>query len=302
MLRSPSSKQDAVYGSAPNLHENKEDEGSDSINSIPRSNKRRRCDCGNSAESKIDTFIITLSSWKQDTEKILSNIQVSMNEIKQQNSDLLASNAEIEKSIDFLSLKYDDLHNQLNSFQDKTKENVVRITRIEEYTEELDRNSRSSSLEIRNIPIQQSHSQPDLIRLITPIFKAILVDVLHSDIYDIRCLPTKSDNKIILITFNSVILKNNILRAYKEYNKKNSSNKLNTAIIRSEKPRQMIYIAENLTPRARKLFFLAREFAKEENFKHCWTAQGKVLLRKEDNARYFVIATESQLHELRSKN
>ncbi|CAH0398501.1 unnamed protein product [Chilo suppressalis] len=302
MIRSPANKQDITYGSAPDLSEVKEDDSPDNINNIFRSNKRRRCECSGSEESTLDSFIKSLTIWKKDTDTMLSNIQESMNVIKKQNDELLTSNSEIEKSIEFLSIKYDEIHNQLMCFQTKTKENEERFLRMEEKTEELERNSRSSTLEIRNIPIPKNPSQADLVQIVTPIFKTICVEVTHSDIFDIRHFSSKSENKTVLVTLNSVILKNSIIRSYREYNKTNPTNRLNTSVIGSEVPHQQIFIAENLTPRARRLFHRAREFAKQENYKYCWTAHGKILLRKQDNDRFIVLSSESQFNELQSKN
>ncbi|KAL0839329.1 hypothetical protein ABMA28_016068 [Loxostege sticticalis] len=300
MMHSPRKTQEPRFGSAPDLHQNTDLTTSDDDNVTLRSFKRPRCDCETTSESKLDIFINSITAWRLETDNKLSSIQACMNEIKKQNGEILASNAEIEKSIDFLSQKYDDLSTKMNDFQCKTKAHDERLSRLELNLDDIERTSRSSNLEIRNLHFKQRVSQEELINTTILIFKELSVEVLYSDLYDIRILPSKSDNKTILITLKSVILKNNILRAYRGYNQK--STKLSTAILDKDTPPRMIYIAENLTPKARKLFLAAREFAKQENYRHCWTAHGKILLRKEDNAKITLISSETQLLELKSKN
>lgn len=305
MLRSPNN-QNALYGSAPNLSGDTDSNPAD-VNITLRSNKRRRCDCecGNvSQDSKLDTFISTLTAWRQDTDEKLSSIHSSMQDIIKQNTNLLSSNAEIEKSISFLSNKYDDLCIQLESFQKKTKACSERISKVEESTEELDRNSRLSTLEIRNIPLNKNPSQEELINIVMIIFNEISVPVTVSDIFNILRIPSKTENKTIILSLKSVILKNTILKAYRAYNKNHSNrdDKLNTTILGNGFSRHQIYISEHLTPRARRLFYQAREFAKTEDFEHCWTSNGRVLLRKAEGSNPIVVKTEADLANLIQKN
>ncbi|CAH0405383.1 unnamed protein product [Chilo suppressalis] len=300
MMRTPVKSQQPQYGSAPDLQQNTDSTSPNEYNNILRSNKRRRCDCEAECESKLDSFINTLTAWRQDTDEKLSNIQSCMYEIKKQNGELLASNAEIERSIDFLSQKYDDLNIKLNDYQTKSKEFDERLSKIEYNLDDIDRTTRLSTLEIRNLSLKQRMTQEELIDITSRVFKELSVEIVHSDLYDIRVLPSKSENKTILVTLNSIITKNYILKAYKEYNRQSNS-KLNTTILMEDPPRK-IYIAEHLTSRTRKLFHAAREFAKAESFKHCWTAYGRVLWRKEDNAKLIVVSSELQLLEIKSKN
>lgn len=97
---------------------------------------------------------------------------------------------------------------------------------VESRTEEIERFSRTSTLEIRNLPLRKSLPQDELVRIAVRILKELLIDLSPSDIYDIRCIPTKQDNRTILLTLNSVILKNKILKAFRDFNKSISSNKL----------------------------------------------------------------------------
>ncbi|XP_060809956.1 uncharacterized protein LOC132904045 [Amyelois transitella] len=301
MMRSPT-KLDSYFGSAPNLNMENENTTPNASN-ITQRLKRKRCDCGGqfTEESKIDKFINTISLWRQETDSKLSDIKASMHDLLRQNSEILASQSETEKSIEFLSQKYDDLLQQLSSQQSQAQASLERVVKLEATTEEIDRRSRSSTLELRNIRLpNKTFSMDDLLITVTCIFKELAVNVTTSDIYDIYRLPPKSDSATIVCKLNSVLLKAKILQAFKDYNKRNANNRLNSTVVGgSQHP---VYIGEHLTAQARRLFYLAREFAKAESYKYCWTSGGRVLLRKADNAKLVIVASESQLSGLHSKN
>ncbi|KAL4719129.1 hypothetical protein ACJJTC_012331 [Scirpophaga incertulas] len=179
---------------------------------------------------------------------------------------------------------------------------------MEYNTENIERNSRSSCLEIRNLSISHREQQDDLIGISQKIFRELSVEIKYSDLNDIRLLTTKTNTKTLLVTLHSVILKNKLLKAYRDYNNQRTNMKLNTSILDTIENRSVheltrpIYISENLSARARRLFHAARIFAKQERYKYCWTSHGKILLRKEDNTKIVIIESESQLSEMASKN
>lgn len=293
MFHSPSGK----FGSAPDISDHNISPEENTVTF--RSTKRRRCDCGSNYESKLDIFINSLSEWKTTTDDKLSSIQTSMQDILCKNTEIIASNLEIEKSICLLTTKYDDLYSRLETFQNKTKECLERVHKIELASEELERSSRAACLELRNIPHPPTSTQEDLLAIAVKTCKELSIDLLSSEIFDIHHIKSKSDHcKTILISLNSVLTKNKVLRAYRDYNKTNSGKRLCSTIFGNSDPAQPIYIAEHLTATARRLHYLARELVRSQQYKHCWTSGGRVLLRKDDHSKYIVVNSESQLANL----
>lgn len=302
MPLSPVTKQAHNFGSAPDISQHTQHSESPEIDSVTyRSSKRKRCDCGSNFEAKIDQFISSITEWKQTTDQNLSSIKSCMIELQQQSSHLIASNTEIKKSIDSLSVKYEDLCTQLSSNQIQTEDCLERVSRIELSTEEIDRTSRIASIEIRNLPHNSNSTPEQLLCIANLAFKKLEVVVSSAEVFNIHHIPTKSEHKTILVSLNSVLIKNKILRAFRQFNKANPGNGLNSTIYGPEVPKQPIYIAEHLTAKARRLHFLAREFATQEQYKYCWTAGGRVLLRKDDQAKYIVLNSEDHLHSLKRK-
>lgn len=51
----------------------------------------------------------------------------------------------------------------------------------------------------------------------------------------------------------------------------------------------------------RRIFYLAREFAKENNYNYCWSSRGFVYLREKENAPFIRIMNESDLDQLKNR-
>lgn len=59
-----------------------------------------------------------------------------------------------------------------------------------------------------------------------------------------------------------------------------------------------VFISEHLTAKGSRLHFLARELTKSKKYKFCWTAYGKVFLRKEENSAIITVRSEAQVQKL----
>lgn len=173
---------------------------------------------------------------------------------------------------------------------------------LEEKVEELDRNNKSSSLEIRNIPITNTESKDSLRNIIATVGKSLKVSIQNSDIKDVYRLNSKTKkDKPIIVDFTTVLMKELILQASKKYNKTYRDNKLNTTNLHLPGPANTIYISENLTINTKRLFYLARDFAKTNQYAYCWTSKGKVYLRERDGGPFVRIDSSHMLDKLKVK-
>ncbi|CAG9122369.1 unnamed protein product [Plutella xylostella] len=85
------------------------------------------------------------------------------------------------------------------------------------------------------------------------------------------------------------------MKAAKAHNKQHSDRRLCAADIGYKGLNTPVYISEALTNKVRRLFFLARDFAKNQGYKFCWTSNGRVFLRKTPDSTHIEIKEESQL-------
>ncbi|KAL4718340.1 hypothetical protein ACJJTC_016679 [Scirpophaga incertulas] len=58
---------------------------------------------------------------------------------------------------------------------------------------------------------------------------------------------------------------------------------------------------KNLTTKASRLYFLARELQATKRYKYCWTSYGKIYLRLDDNTPIITVTNEAQIHQLANK-
>ncbi|KAG7298917.1 hypothetical protein JYU34_017375 [Plutella xylostella] len=180
-----------------------------------------------------------LQELKSDQNTSMNNLLKEIAEVKQQNTMIQKSNEEIEQSISFLSNKYEDMKNTIDCLEKERKLNTTIIQSLEDKIEDMQRNLKSTSLEIRNVPMPSSESKKDLIKTVQDICKVTNSDLLYSEIKD----------------------------AYRK---------------------------------TKRLFFLARDMAKTFEYKYCWTSNGRVYLRKSDEAPHVLVKDENILESLKS--
>lgn len=267
----------------------------------------------------------TLASWKveQDTHisKLLENqssliakLASDIAEIKTQNTEIKSSNAEISRSnaelvhtMTFLNDKFEEMKAEIAGLKRERLEQNNYIQHLEKKIQDLKYKSRSSSIEIRNIPQAASETEANLISTVRKIGDVIGVPISETELRDTYRLPGKpagpNTSRPLVVEFTSVQRKQKLLAAVRSYNKNKESvkDKLNTEIIGIMGQRYPVYIAELLPPSLRKLFFQAREFAKNNGFKYCWVTNGNIFLRKKEGDSHVLINSEERLQELVNK-
>lgn len=211
-----------------------------------------------------------------------------------------SSNTKIEMSIEFLTQQNDDLKKRVDMLEQELKKKDEHIVILEDNIENMMRISHNKSVEIKNVPLEQKETKDDLIKMVENLAQGLNLDINRSHISDI--FKTKSNNKkkTIVVNFVSSITRESLLKGAKSYNYKNKNNKLcakNLGITKN--PDEPIFIAELLTQKASRLYFLARDLKRVKNYKYCWTSFGRVYVRKEDDSPIIMVKTESQIHQLK---
>lgn len=157
-------------------------------------------------------------------------------------------------------------------------------------------------IEFRNIPQQiKLETQLDLYKLIQKTCESINTSIEPSDIKDIYRLSSRTGTSTVVTELNSILCKNKIIDAIKEFNTINYNNKLSSATVGLPGPAVPIYISESLTNKDRKLFALARDTAKSLQYKFCWTKRGKIFMKKSEGETRIEIKNEADLTNLQKK-
>lgn len=136
--------------------------------------------------------------------------------------------------------------------------------------------------------------------MVITIANAVNVKLSQIDVQDVYRLPMHGTNNTVIVDIASPILKSKILAGVRKYNSKNKERPLDTSCLGSSTEPQVIFVSENLTPKARRLHFLARDFAKSNDFDFCWSTNGKIFLRKKVGAKQILVKTPAQLETLKN--
>lgn len=261
--------------------------------------KRKRADDDISTliSSELKTFkteiLEMLQTWRSEDEGKHKKWESTLSEIKSTTQDL-------EKAMNFISTVHDEMCIRLNNIEQKTKVQDEVISALKNEVEHLQRESRKSVLEIRNVPVEPNENKTTLGTAVIALCKTIKSDVSASEIKGIYRIPGKRDAvKPLIVELTTKESKLSILTAAKNYNKSNKSVKLNASHM-GLKQTTPIYVSDHLTPLANRLFFLARDLVKSQLFKYCWTTNGKIFVKKNDEASAVLIQSESQITQQKS--
>ncbi|KAJ8704289.1 hypothetical protein PYW08_013013 [Mythimna loreyi] len=225
----------------------------------------------------------------------LEKVMESLLTIKDQNH-------EIQKSMNFLSSKYDEMLEKLHNLENKNKSYEQKIESLEIKIEQLERNSRSSSIEIRNIPKLETENKLVLRTLVQRVGDVIDQPLSNSDLQDVYRLKTKNGTKNhIVVNFTSTLYKDDFIKQCRNYNKKNRDNKLNTSHLQLPGPPKPVYVDESLTNLGRRLAYLARQFVVDNNYHSTWNSYGKIFIEKTQDSSALRIDCEHDLKKLINK-
>nr|XP_013189692.1 unnamed protein product [Amyelois transitella] len=238
-----------------------------------------------------------ISRLTENQEKEFKKNAATLREIQQTNHN-------IENTVSFLSAQNEELKKKLEKLQAERSEDKKLIAVLESKIEDMQRESRKCNLEIKNVPKKNNESKEDLIDMVLNLSKSIGSNMIKCDIKDIYRIRSKRDdvkNTPIIIETSSTIIKNDTLKLCKTFNTKHKTKLCAKHLGYRESENTPVFVSEHLTPKASRLYFLARDLAKSNTYRFCWTAYGKVYLRKDEQSPIFLIYSESQIQNLREK-
>ncbi|CAG9098310.1 unnamed protein product [Plutella xylostella] len=193
-----------------------------SPDNIAQRSKRPRAECSPASDlSQFREEIKNmLAEWKSDQDNVLTKLVSELSDLKAQNVKIQKSYLEIEKSIEFMSSKYEEFFKQIIEFEKERKELKDYILNLETKIQDLQNKSRPSVLEIRNVPKKDDETLQDLINVVCKVGKTVKMDISPTELRDIYRAPGKPDtNSAIIADFTSVITKSQYLSNVRQYNK-----------------------------------------------------------------------------------
>jgi seryl-tRNA synthetase len=245
-----------------------------------------------------DDYSLELKDFKADMK---SMILTQEKEFRKMLAEIQHSNNNIQSSVELLISQNDEYKKKIISLENQHKEDKKYITVLEDKIEEMQVSSRKSNIEIKNVPKKYNETKEDLMEMVTSLSSTIGSSLKKTDIKDIYRVKTKRDgarSAPIGVETSSTILKSEILKLSKTFNIKHK-NKLRALHLGFKTAEDTpIFVSEHLTSKGSRLHFLARDLSKSKNYKFCWTAYGKVHVRKDESTPIITIRSEAQVQNL----
>ncbi|KAI5637468.1 hypothetical protein NE865_09755 [Phthorimaea operculella] len=253
-----------------------------------------------------------ISDLKQEMRQLMRHFTLSQKEeLKTMNDTLMGikqSNLDIQTSINSLSEQNKMINSRVTALEEDTKDNRDYIILLEDKLEKVETNNRKANLELKNVPSVPNESKEHLINMILSLAETVNCELSApyiKDIYRIRTKKSQTQQEKkdpIIIELSSVLKKTELLQKVKQFNKTYKTKLLAKHLGHKQQEETPVFLSENLTPRAARLYFLARDLKKSKEYKFCWTSFGKVFVRESENSPIIHIHSETQAHQLMLKD
>lgn len=227
---------------------------------------------------------------------IMSKLLADVVAIKNRMEEVQRANERIEAGMSFINRDFEDFKAEIELLKKERREQKTYIESLEEKLQDLQFKSRSSSVEIKSIPQEDSETPETLAKIVCSIGDTVGSKISQSNLRDIYRLPGKSNApRPVVAEFSTVDAKVKLLSAVRAYNKnkKLAGDRLNTAKLGfKDSPPKMVNVSERLPSHTKKLLYLASEFKKKNSFAFCWVSNGNIFLRKKQGDVHHLIKSE----------
>ncbi|XP_045448266.1 uncharacterized protein LOC123656645 [Melitaea cinxia] len=261
------------YGSDPQLQFTNELTGQNTPpNCLSLRSKRPR---------ETETSPSDFSRFKDEIKDLVTSLigeqRIDIREISSSLKNLAQINTGIESAVSLLTQQNEEFRKKIEQLELQSKKDREYISILEDKIEDLQRLSRKSSIEIKNVPRKQQENRNDLMNIVMSLSKTVNLELCPRDIKDVFRLKAKKDsekNPPIIVELPTKHL---------------------GLTINEDTP---VFVSEHLTAKGSRLHFLSRDLVKTKKFKYCWTLYGKVFVRKDDTSKIIHIQSEAQIHHL----
>lgn len=198
---------------------------------------------------------------------------------------LLFENTKLNNAVQDLIMMVNEMRAELSK---KDKE----IQQLKDEIHEFEQHSRCEYLEIHNVPGDNLENQDKLEEMTVRVVKSLGIELERQEIEAIHRIPTKNTTKPnpIIVHLASRKKRNTILAA------KRGKTIYQNSITGNRNHKEKVYINESLSKYHKTLLYKTKQAAKE--YKYVWTKDGKILVRKDDNAKVKRIRNENDIETL----
>ncbi|KAL0883697.1 hypothetical protein ABMA27_015817 [Loxostege sticticalis] len=216
-------------------------------------------------ERVVERKILVVSKQIQEFQDSLSFLNDQVEETKNRLDDTVALTEKLRSDNINLSAAVNDL--------------TVRLNVTEQYL-------RESNIEINGIPEHRSENLPNCLAQLATVVNAPISDsdILH--VTRVAKLDKESKRpRTIIAKLRSPRVRDSLLAAVYNFNKKNTDKKLCTHHLGLAGAKNPVYVAEHLSPGNKALHAEARKRAKDLNYKFVWVRNGRIYVRKDETSQ-----------------
>ena len=256
--------------------------------------------------------------WKEEfLPSIKRELKSDLEALRTSIKTLTARDNGIEKSLSFISEKYESVlktlkslnqttntlgkkHAQLTKIADSLAERANRVeqaVRIDGAIDEVQQYSRRDCLEITGIPILPEENPKQLIKEIGTL---IDVNVEDANLAAAHRLPdTKNVKHRLIVKFVHRDKREEMYKKRRNLIGKNISNlpSVQAAMGLAATSNNKIHINESLTGYRKQLFGRINDFKRKNNYKYLWTANGKIMLKAQDSSQTKSFVTHEEFED-----
>ncbi|KAJ8732468.1 hypothetical protein PYW07_015067 [Mythimna separata] len=167
---------------------------------------------------------ITLTSMKEEQNSKLDALQENIVTLRDQLDGMINSNALLQKAFENATVTNNQIKQSYNTAIQEVSAAHTKISLLEDRIEELERRQRSTMIEIRNVPLEEKENVDEIV---SRVHKALDLTVAAENIR--QAYKKKSgNNNMIIVEYQTIKTRFNVLKALKKFNKNNKQEKFNS--------------------------------------------------------------------------
>lgn len=252
-----------------------------------RANKQQRAEESEESESS------NVSKRYRKNDSLSLNVLVNdmretkkdINEIKEKLTEL----TNIPLAIANLSSMIENLNATIAELREDNKAKDKKIERLEEKVNEIEQ-----VLLEKNIEITNANEENDPMELVLLLASKINANITKANIVDVY---RKKRSKKIIVKFDTT-------NAKKEFSQKVKSQKIKASELKNQNQtyagitgarNDFIFVNDELTSLNKRLLWMAKNQAREKNWRFVWTKNGKIMAKKSESDRVLYILAEKDI-------
>lgn len=193
------------------------------------------------------------------------------------------------------------MNSKVRSLEGENSRLLSVVSDLTRKVEQMEQLSRSCNIEVQCVPESKTEN---LLTTLNQLLRTVSCDLPDSSIMSIHRVPKLNSDSVrprcVIAKLASPMIRDTVLAAVSKYNKtkKSPEDKLSTHDLGLGGTKTPVYVTEHLTPANKKLHAAARSVAKAKGYEYVWIRNGRIFIRKNNEASPLLVKSEEFLKTL----